>query len=379
MPGGSITILLIEDNPGDARLLREILSEANGAPISLMHASGLQEGMDHLAKGGIDGILLDLGLSDSYGLDTLAKVQAGSNDLPIIVLTGFDDRALAERAVREGAQDYLVKGQVDGELLYRSIRYAIERKRAEMAFRELERRAMIQEKLASLGQVAASIVHEIRNPLSGLNIYLSTLESMVGEDRGVETPNRELTVAIVGKMKSAAGKIGSVIERVTDFTKPHPLKLGPVIVNAAVEDAFALSQAFLGRKKIRLTKSLDPELPPVLADLQMIEQVILNLVTNAAQATEGTQGPHAIHIASFRHGDSVVISVSDSGPGVPVELREKIFDPFFTTRSDGTGIGLSICQRIVTGHSGTLAVGAAALGGAEFRIFLPVRPPVVTV
>lgn len=371
MTGSPVTILLIEDNPGDVRLLRETLAEGKCTWISLKHVSNLRAGMDRLAMGGIDGVLLDLGLSDSEGLATLSKVQARSADLPIIVLTGLDDQALAENAVRAGAQDYLLKCQLAGDLLCRSIRYAIERKRADKALREMEKRARTQEKLASLGQVATGIAHEIRNPLSGLNIYLSMLEKIVAEGKGLEPATRDLAATIVAQLKSASGKIESVIGRVMDFTKPHPLKLTAVDVNPAVEEAFALSKIFLTKKKVRVTTALDMELPHVLADLPMIEQVLLNLVTNAAQAMEQTQGPREIHISSFREGDAVVISVGDSGPGVPVEIREKIFDPFFTTRTDGSGIGLSICQRIVSDHRGTLTVGTAALGGAEFRIALP--------
>ncbi len=371
MTGSSLTILLIEDNPGDARLLRETLAAADSGGISLEHVSDLRAGIERLAAGGIDGVLLDLGLPDSAGLDTLSKVQARSADLPVIVLTGLDDQALAQRAVREGAQDYLVKGEVDGDLLCRSIRYAVERKRADRALREMEKRALAQEKLASLGQVAAGIAHEIRNPLSGLNIYLSMLEKIVAEGEGLDAGTRELAATIMAQLRSASGKIASVIGRVMDFTKPRPPRFTAVDVNPAVEEAFALSKTLLAKKRVHVTTALGLELPPVLADLPMIEQVLLNLVTNAAQAMEKTEGAREIRISTFRDGDAVVISVADSGPGVPAEIREKIFDPYFTTRSDGSGIGLTICQRIVADHRGTLTVGRAALGGAEFRVVLP--------
>lgn len=373
MSAGPVTILLVEDNPGDARLLRETLRASSCARIALEHVSDLGAGLERLGAGGIDGVLLDLGLRDSEGLDTLSKVQARAADLPIIVLTGLDDQALAQRAVRDGAQDYLVKGQVDGELLCRSIRYAIERKRADKALREMEQRARTQEKLASLGQVAAGIAHEIRNPLSGLNIYLSMLENIVAEGKGIDGETKELAATVVAQLQSASGKIASVIKRVMDFTKPHPLKLAAVDVNPAVVEAFALSKTYLAKQKVQVTAALDTGLPRVLADLSMIEQVVLNLVTNAAQAMENTQGPRQIHLSSFQDGDRVVIAVADSGPGVPSDIREKIFDPYFTTRSEGSGIGLAICQRIVSDHFGTLTVGAAALGGAEFRVALPAR------
>ena len=123
-------VLLVEDSPGDARLIWEMLAEVKGAQIDLKYADRLSAGLERLAAGGIDVVLLDLSLPDSGGLDTFTKVHAQAPQVPIIVLTGLDDESLAVEAVRGGAQDYLVKGQVDGNLLMRAIRYAIERHRA---------------------------------------------------------------------------------------------------------------------------------------------------------------------------------------------------------------------------------------------------------
>ncbi|MGA9348778.1 MAG: response regulator [Anaerolineae bacterium] len=126
-----LKVLLIEDNPGDARLIREILAEERGASFDVEGADRLSTGLEYLAGGDIDVVLLDLSLPDSRGLDTFARVHAQAPEVPIILLTGLDDEELAVKAVREGAQDYLVKGQVDSSLLVRSMRYAIERHRAQ--------------------------------------------------------------------------------------------------------------------------------------------------------------------------------------------------------------------------------------------------------
>jgi PAS domain S-box-containing protein len=125
-----IKVLLIEDNPGDARLMREILSEERNTEFDLMWVDRLAAGLDALAVGGIDIVLLDLTLPDSSGLDTFVRTHAIAPHVPIVVLSGLNDEEMAVRAVREGAQDYLVKGQVDTKLLVRAMQYAIERKRA---------------------------------------------------------------------------------------------------------------------------------------------------------------------------------------------------------------------------------------------------------
>jgi signal transduction histidine kinase len=143
-----INVLLIEDKPGDVRLIREMLAEARGtnstwSAIRLAHADRLRTGLARLAEGHFDVVLLDLSLPDAQGLDTFVKTQAQAPEVPLVVLTGFDDETLALQTVREGAQDYLIKGQIDPGLLVRSIHYAIERLRlrAELERKTLELRA----------------------------------------------------------------------------------------------------------------------------------------------------------------------------------------------------------------------------------------------
>src|SRR6185369_9416384 len=127
--GGHHTVLLIEDNPGDARLIREMLAEDPDAPFDLHFAERLAHGLDFLANKPASVVLLDLSLPDSLGLETFAKVYAHSPGVPIIVLTGTDDKTVALKAVQGGAQDFLVKGKLDHELLVRAMQYSIERKR----------------------------------------------------------------------------------------------------------------------------------------------------------------------------------------------------------------------------------------------------------
>jgi len=133
-----IKVLLVEDNPGDARLVKEMLVDAGANKFSLAHVGLISEGLSLLREEGYDVVLLDLSLPDGYGLDMIRQVCAAAPHLSVIILTGLDDETIAIRAVQEGAQDYLVKGQMDSNLLARAIRYAIERKRAEEKLRESE-------------------------------------------------------------------------------------------------------------------------------------------------------------------------------------------------------------------------------------------------
>src|SRR5438270_3450847 len=126
-----ITVLLVEDNPGDARLILELLGEVQAQAFDLERVDRLDDALARLAHSGVDVVLLDLGLPDSQGLDTFVRARRGAPNEPIVVISGIDDEELALEAVRSGAQDYLVKGRIEGDLLARVIRYAIERKRAE--------------------------------------------------------------------------------------------------------------------------------------------------------------------------------------------------------------------------------------------------------
>ncbi|MBU4119421.1 MAG: PAS domain S-box protein [Proteobacteria bacterium] len=234
--------------------------------------------------------------------------------------------------------------------------------------RELEQIVRVQDKMSSLGRVAAGIAHEIRNPLSGINIYLDTLAKMYGRGEHLETVGEIITQA-----QGASRKIESVIRRVMDFAKPgHPQKV-MVDVNQPVENALALCAASLRRDGVGLEKDLACDLPRCLLDPALLEQVILNLMTNAAESLRLAKAKK-ISVRTGLEKEAVVIRVGDSGPGIPKGLRDKVFDPFYTTKNDGTGIGLSLCQRIIGDHHGTLVVEESVWRGAEFVITLKPEP-----
>src|ERR1700687_3338854 len=136
----TIRILPVEDNPGDACLLRDMLEEAHSCKYDVTHLASLQKAVTHLAENPVDVVLLDLGLPDAQGLEVVKRVRAAAPRIPLVVLTGLDDESLAAQALQEGAQDFLVKGQIQSRGLVRALRYAIERKLTEEAlFEEKER------------------------------------------------------------------------------------------------------------------------------------------------------------------------------------------------------------------------------------------------
>jgi PAS domain S-box-containing protein len=180
MPFDRISVLLVEDNPGDARLLREVVREAEGAHIQLTHVDTLGKALQRLGAEPFDVVMLDLSLPDADGLETLVRTHSQAPGVPIVVLTGLDDEGLAIRAVREGAQDYLVKGQVTGQLLVRAMRYATERKRAVEALQRSE------EYFRSLIENALDIITVL--DIDGIVRYGSpSFERVLGYPQGVIT------------------------------------------------------------------------------------------------------------------------------------------------------------------------------------------------
>lgn len=234
--------------------------------------------------------------------------------------------------------------------------------------KELEHLLRIEDKMASLGRVAAGIAHEIRNPLSGINIYATNLEKILATGGSLEKGEE-----ILRQIKSASNKIESVIRRVMDFAKPSEPKIIVTDLNRIIEDTLVLSAVALGKEGIALEKKLSKNIPLCQADPHLLGQVILNLITNAAEAMKNMNDGKRIEVTSFMAAGHIIIKVSDSGPGVPLHLRKKIFDPFYTTKSGSTGIGLSLSQRIVADHGGFLTLETSKWGGSEFKAEIPLQ------
>jgi signal transduction histidine kinase len=222
--------------------------------------------------------------------------------------------------------------------------------------------------MASLGRVAAGIAHEIRNPLSGINIYLNTLKKL-HHQQGSEIQVEQ----ILKQIQAASVKIESVIRRVMDFAKPSEPKLTLIDINDPVTDAINLCAVTMRKSGVKINKMLTNDLPPSYADKSLIEEMVLNLLNNAAEAMKTMETGKTIVVATSVEDDHIIIQVSDSGPGVPHEMRNKILEPYFTTKNDGTGIGLSLCHRIISDHRGSLIVTDSELGGAGFQIAIPIK------
>lgn len=228
---------------------------------------------------------------------------------------------------------------------------------------------------AALERLAAGIAHEIRNPLSGINFDVSALEKLIEEAEGLDAEKRRMARRIVESLGKNSDRIEAVVRGIIGIARTHAPQFVPSDLNRCIEAAVARSATDLRRNGVHIRTHLAEGLPAVQFDPQLIEEVLLNLLANAAQALSRVEGPREIELSSVERDGRLVIRVGDSGPGVPEANRGKIFDSFFTTKRGASGIGLSFGKRVIEDHGGTLAVGTSHLGGAEFLIELPVAQP----
>lgn len=232
--------------------------------------------------------------------------------------------------------------------------------------KELEQFLSVQDKMSSLGRVAAGIAHEIRNPLSGINLHLGVADRLLGNAENAYQVHDSLK-----EIKEASKSIETVIRRVMDFAKPSMPKFQPLDINEPVQQAARLCAVALRKSGVQLTVQLTREPLLCRADSNLIQRVILNLVTNAAEAMENGSEDKSIRVTSSKIEGQAEVRVSDSGSGVPETIADRIFEPFYTTKKDGTGIGLSLSRRIAMDHLGALVVEQNPTGGAVFVLRVP--------
>jgi signal transduction histidine kinase len=223
-------------------------------------------------------------------------------------------------------------------------------------------------RVTTLGELAASLAHEIKQPLTGASMNAGTCVRAITS----AVPNLE-----IGRL--AASRIGKDLKRATDIVarieslfKKQPLPHASVALNDTIQEMLAILRSEATRHMVALRAELAPALPPVLGDRVQIQQVILNLIVNAIEATKESDGPREIKIGSRLDDAHVLVSVSDTGRGLPEQGARKIFDAFFTTKQAGTGMGLSISRSIIEAHGGRISAENNPERGATFVFTVPV-------
>ncbi|HEY9668124.1 MAG TPA: hybrid sensor histidine kinase/response regulator [Coleofasciculaceae cyanobacterium] len=381
MFASSVTILLIEDSLAEARLLKEILKDAKFKDFRLVHVKRLGEAIERLQHDFFDVILLDLTLPDSEGLASLPRLIGHAPSLPIVVLTNTNDDELAIEAVRQGAQDYLVKRQVNAEVLVRSLRYAIERKQAMESLRSLNESLenRVQERTAELvkanelnqlkSEFVSMISHDFRNPLN--TILLST--GLLQNHHQKLTKAKKLThfrlirlaiedmarlldeVSVIGK--SDLGKLQC---------QPSPLDLEAFCCELVEELQLGTGETH------QLVFTRLGELGEAVWDENLLRHILGNLLINAIKySPEGG----TVWFELIAQERTVTFRIQDRGIGISLEDQQQLFQPFYRANNVGTipgnGLGLAIAKKCVEAHGGQIAVISEVGVGTTFTVTLP--------
>lgn len=360
---GRIRVLLIMHDAGDADFIRGALSETKGVSIEVEHSFGLTSGIERLAKEKFDIVLSDLGLPDSHDIEVFIRIHALYPHTPIIVLTGLNDEELALKAVRSGAQDYLVKGRFDGNALLQSIRYSVERQKL---FTEIENKMREIRKLErERKNILSMFAHDIKNAIVPSEGFLARILSG-------KTHNLQADLESIRDGLAVADHLLTNFIRFSRFEiKEYKPKRVPFDMEAALRRQVERSRIKADQKNITMICEFSNKpLPTLEADGVMINRVIANLIDNAVKYTN-PGGTINIRVTNMER--EVLVDVQDTGPGIPDEHIPHIFDPFYRAAGDhaGSGLGLSIARTIVEAHAGEIWVESEPGKGSTFSFTLP--------
>ena len=349
-------VLLVEDNAGDVGLIRQMLMDEVSHQTELMHVECMVDAERYLAENVVDVIVLDPGLPDAQGLGAIRRAHAAAPRVPLVVLTGLDDEAVAAQCLHEGAQDYLIKGQIEARGFLRAVRYAIERKRLERLKDEF----------------VSTVSHELRTPLTSIS---GSLGLLMGNAAG------NLPRPMARLLSIAYTNCQRLVRLVNDILDIDKMDAGRIVFNFSrvemrrlVVQAIEANRGFADGYGVRVRLEATRAIAEVRADPDRLAQVITNLLSNAIKFSPAD---NEVVVAIEQGPDVVRLTVRDHGSGIPVDFRPLIFEKFAQAdardarQKGGTGLGLSIVKQIVERLGGEVGYADADGGGTIFHVQLP--------
>ncbi|TWU51992.1 sensor histidine kinase [Rubripirellula reticaptiva] len=372
----NISILLIEDDDIDAECVRRSLPKCT----ALHRASTLQSALAVLSDMPLDLILLDPGLPDSSGVDSFLRIRESSPELPIVVLTGFQDKELAVQIIRLGAQDYLLKDQLD-ERAMQALRFAVERGRL---LRKLEDEQAQREQLASklreqeqslahlgrvalMGELVAEITHEVSQPLNVISALVGALE-VSHQQSVVDTAQNAI---LIKNLSDANLHAGAILQRLREFIRDKTTTFDTFDIKELIISTIDFVDSERRRRKITIKHDFTNGRLFALGNTTQIQQVIVNLLRNAFDAMMNLpESNRLVTVRAYQQDSTVCVEVIDQGSGLELETAAA-FSAFKTTKSEGLGMGLAICSRILHNHHGRITHLPSDRPGSTFRFELP--------
>jgi signal transduction histidine kinase len=380
----SLKVLLVEDDEDDYVFTRDLLDEMAGRPVELEWSQSYEHGLQRVLQNQFDVCLLDFRLGARTGLDLLREARAGYSTrvdnggprvlAPIILMTGQGDQEIDIEAMRSGAADYLIKGEIDAALLERSIRYAVQQRRMEeeriRLVREQEARRQAEEANRAKDEFLAMVSHELRTPLNAVLGWVTLLNSGT-----LDADAQARAVEVIERNAKAQAKL---IEDLLDVARivNGTLSLEPRTIDLAqvVEKALDAVHPAAAAKSIAVEADLVQPLEMAAGDPDRLQQIVSNLLSNAVKFTPNDG---RIDVRLEREGSEALLTVQDSGCGIAPSFLPFVFERFRQgegeggQRQAGLGLGLAIARHLVERHGGTIRVDSDGEGcGTTFMIRL---------
>lgn len=368
-----LVLLLIEDDDLDARRIERLIDTSPRLQVSIERCRSMEEVPVVLARTAPDLALVDLTLPDASGTEMVRALVEHRPELPIIVQTAAVDEALPLEALGAGADDYLSKATLSGEVLERAICYSIARRSSRRRLQHAE--VQLAEADADLDDITHVVAHDIRAPLRTARMMADRLIAMT------ESPD-ETTTELARRLDRSLGCLDDLVLGMLDYADLRGARL--VAEPVPVADVAGDVRAALEADVIASDATLHVDVPDhleVLLRTDLLHRVLQNLISNSIRYRR-PDVPSEIHVEASARGGRVIIDVHDNGVGIPVEAHEKVFALFERLGSSGNyglGLGLAVCRRIVANHGGSIGVVPTADHGTLMRIELPGAAGVVAI
>lgn len=327
-------------------------------------------------------VITDIRMPGMNGIQVLEEIKKLNPDIEVIVFSAFGEMDLAIQALQLDASDFITK-PVNDDALHMALKRARDRYGARKKLKDytalLEReyadqaRILHQDKMISLGRLAASVVHEINNPLSGILNYARLMIRILNRGPLAED-RREKFGQYLKLVESETGRCSQIVSSLLTFSRKSPLAFESVSIADLIERCTILSQHKLQLQHIGLESRIEPDIPPVEGDFNQLQQCVINLIFNVIDAMP--EGGTLTLVGRYEHASArVIISVKDTGSGISEADLPHIFEPFFTTKKEGygVGLGLSTVYGIIERHKGTVSVESRPGRGSTFKLELPAK------
>lgn len=369
----NVRLLLVDDEADFRRTIAKRLIRRGLAPEEA--ASG-EECLAFLEKNRVDVVLLDVKMPGMNGIETLSQIKEKFPETEVILLTGHSITSDGVSGIKFGAFDYLSK-PIEFEHLLSKIKHAYDKilreaeKRQNAEFKAIMEQQMIAtERLASLGTLSAGVAHEINNPLAIINEAAGWMKLILTKDEFAEMPRKADFKKALGKIEKGVERARKITHQLLETVRKSYSVFTEVNLKELVEETIELVGQEIKSKELDFNSEIEESACVIWSDPYQLRQVLINLLTNAVHAME-TGGRITIIIKSAI--DGIVLTVQDTGSGIPKENLDKIFEPFFSTKSPGkgTGLGLFVTKSIIDKLGGKIKVESRLGHGTSFEIKLP--------